>query len=93
VTTQLLLQNQVDIGDAIKPFYRVAAGDQLTALSCCLTAGWHPAAGCCLTKEYTLDLAEETGERSLNRPLLGFWLCLEKQRAWPVVAAGSWACG
>src|SRR5688572_16842218 len=31
-TTDRLLQNQVDIGDAVKPFYGDAVGDQLTAL-------------------------------------------------------------
>ncbi len=31
-TAQRLLRNQVDIGDAVKPYYGDAAGDQLTAL-------------------------------------------------------------
>jgi len=31
-TTQRLLQNQVDIGNAVKPYYGDAAGNQLTAL-------------------------------------------------------------
>jgi prophage DNA circulation protein len=31
-TTQRLLKNQVDIGDAIKPYYGAAAGDKLTDL-------------------------------------------------------------
>ncbi len=31
-TSQRLLQNQVDLGNAVKPFYGDAAGDQLTAL-------------------------------------------------------------
>ena len=31
-TTDRLLRNQVDLGDAIKPFYGVAAGERLTEL-------------------------------------------------------------
>lgn len=31
-TTDRLLQNQADLGDSIKPYYGLAAGDQLTAL-------------------------------------------------------------
>jgi len=31
-TTQRLLQNQVDLGNAVKPFYGAAAGDKLSAL-------------------------------------------------------------
>ena len=30
--TRLLLQNQVDIGDAVKPYYGAAAGNKLTSL-------------------------------------------------------------
>jgi hypothetical protein len=32
LTSQRLLRNQIDIGDAIKPFYGVAAGNRLAAL-------------------------------------------------------------
>ncbi len=35
--------------------------------SYCLTGEWHPAAGCCLTKHYTLDPVEANARRNTNR--------------------------
>ena len=51
-TTQRLLRNQQDIGDAIKPFYGRAAGERLTAL----------------LPEHIMVAADATGRREGRRP-------------------------
>lgn len=84
-TTERLLRNQTDIGNAIKPFYGNAAGDQLTAL---LRTHITTAAEL-VTAAKANDAAkvEETNNRwTANADSIAHFLSAANPRNWPEAA-------
>lgn len=85
-TTQRLLQNQVDIGNAIKPFYGDAAGDKLAGL---LREHILGAAGVLAAAKGSDQAALETAKTAwyTNGDEVAAFLASANPKAWPLDAS------